>query len=336
MTVRFHGRTVDPVALWGTYIDWPSSFDGTSSDEFAPLTVCPNPEHITTKRHFQVNLRKDLVHCFAHCGISGTYEHAISMIEGTTQRQARKKILMHSRVGGGEPVRRKVKSEKPVMDNSYDTYLPQVALEYLESRGISTSTISRWELGWDSDALRIVIPAKDDRGRVKFLIRRTVKPNVEPRYLYPQGSERNKLLFGSCFFDRGMIESNGLVLVEGSVDTIIQQQHAILDTGGILGSKLSEFQAKQIMNLRPEKIFTMFDADAAGVAATFSVRRRLPMIPIYVCRYPKGKDDPAKLTKKESEKIISKAIPFSVFARKVQQLQTIYPKPARKEMNHIG
>lgn len=319
MAVRFHGRVVDPVALWSNYVDFPENWED-DGDEFAPLVKCPNPDHETDKRHFQVNLNKDLVHCFAHCGISGTYEHAISMIEGTTHRKARKTILLHSRIGKIEPRARKkhgVKKKTPLLDNTYDTFLPQVALEFLETRGISSASIAKWELGWDRDQLRIVIPAKDARGRVSFLVRRTVKPGVEPRYLYPKGAERESMLFGACFFDPGLIRSRGLILVEGTVDTIVQHQNGFTNTGGILGSYLSEKQAKQIMNLRPPRVFTMFDADGAGLEATFSVKKRLPMIPILVCRYPKGKTDPAELSEKESQRMQERALPIAQFSARV-------------------
>ena len=39
-----------------------------------------------------MNLNKPVVHCFAGCGISGTYEHAIAMIEGDESGETRRTI----------------------------------------------------------------------------------------------------------------------------------------------------------------------------------------------------------------------------------------------------
>lgn len=335
MTVFFQGRQVDPVALWSSLgVEFPANFEDDGTQEFSPLVVCPNPNHHTSKRHFQINLKTPRVHCFAGCGISGSYEHAVSMIEGGTYRAARKTILRHSRIASGAPRVRKrsaAKAVSSVVDVSYDRFLPPIATEYLAKRRISPATIEKWELGWDADALRVVIPMKDERGRVRSLIRRTVKPGVEPRYLYSEGTE--KILFGACNIDPRVVHSRGIVLVEGSIDCIILDQHNLLPVGAILGSRLGENQAKFIASLRPKVVFTMFDADAAGVGATISVKYQLRTVPIKVVRYPKGKHDPAELTKREAERAIERAIDFNVWKRRAG---ITTPKSTKERMKSLG
>jgi hypothetical protein len=90
----YNGRQLDPLALWGNYIDFPQNFKDDGS-EFSGLVMCPNPDHDARRPHFQMNMRKPLVHCFSNCGISGTYEKAISMIEGCNEREARRIILKY-------------------------------------------------------------------------------------------------------------------------------------------------------------------------------------------------------------------------------------------------
>jgi DNA primase len=334
VTVFYRGRHVDPVSLWSEWVEFPHNFTDDGSSEFSPLVRCPNPNHDTQKRHFQVNLKQATVHCFAGCGISGSYESAIALIQGSTQREARKTILRHSRVATGAPkVKKKGSVKSPVIDLDYEKRIPAFAMEYLEKRGISAASRERWELGWDAETQRIVIPAKDHRGRPRFLIRRAVKPRVEPRYLYPEGSERNKLLFGACNIDLGTVKSRGILLVEGSIDCIIQDQHGLLPVGAILGSKLSEIQAQIIANMRPKAVYTMFDADAAGVAATISVRLRLRTVPIKVCRYPKGKSDPAELGRDESSRAIERALDFMTWKSKAG---VTIPKPKRRKDFSFG
>ena len=312
MSVRYQGRLVDPVALWEQYVEFPSNMDANEGG-FLPLTVCPNPEHQTTKRHFQVNAEKPLVHCFAGCGISGTYEHAIAMIEGCTHRAARRVILKHSRIGKVVRKKNHVQKEIPKEALEYERYMPEVAMEYLTSRGISFHSRNHWELGWDAEQQRIVIPACDYRGRVKFLIGRAVKPRVEPRYLYTEGADKNAILFGLDKIDPRLVQSQGVIVVEGSLDTIVMHQHGFRNTVGTLSSRLSKIQARQIASLRPKRIVTMFDADVAGIEATISVADRIPRYQIRVVRFPKGKADPAQLTEKEARRAIDRAISFQRF-----------------------
>jgi DNA primase len=213
----------------------------------------------------------------------------------------------------------------------YDRYIPEFGMEYLLSRGISDSSISKWELGWDAKERRIVIPVHDSRGRVCLLIRRAVRAKDHPKYLYTEGVARNALLYGTGQIDLGMIRSDGIVLVEGSIDTIFQHQDGYTNTVGILGSKLSEIQAKQIANMRPARVISMFDADGAGISATISASARLRRVPFYVVRFPRGKTDPAELTKKERDRVIDRAIPVSEFRKRVRHLTR-----STKEATHFG
>jgi DNA primase len=319
--VKFQGRHIDAIALWSQWVEFPANFSLEEDSEFAPLVQCPNPDHNTEKRHFQINLDKPLVHCFAGCGISGTYEHAIAMIEGTKPRETRKLILKHSRMG---PVRKKRKrspgSDAAISPNllQYERYIPPFGLEYLQKRGISSASVARWELGWDASERRIVIPVKDIKGRTRMLIRRAVREKDRPKYLYTEGVARNSLLFGACQIDLGLVKSFGVVLVEGSIDAIMQHQQGFPTTMAILGSKLSEIQARHIMNLRPRRVYTMFDADASGVSATLSVIQRLPMLPISVIRYPKGVSDPAELDRESRQRVFRRAVSKREFQKLVK------------------
>lgn len=332
--MRFNGRVVDAVALWSNYVEFPNNMRVDSDTVFLPLVTCPNPDHDTNKRHFQINIRDGLCHCFASCGISGTFEHSISIVEGISNRQARKQILKHSRIGNAPIPRKRGKKREVVLPSlGIDdfTFLPQAAVEYLRKRQITDASVANWQLRWDAEELRIVIPVFDSRGRLRFVIKRGTSEKQQPKYLYwPEGVERNSVLFGLDKIDTGMIRSEGIVLVEGSVDAIRNHQHGLLNTVGLLGSKLSLEQAQLISNLRPRRVITMFDADVSGIEATFSVRKRIKRIPILVCRYPKGKTDPAELSQREAMRVVSRAVPYVKFENLVNGLiQT-------KERENVG
>lgn len=353
-SVKFHGRNIDPVSFWNRYVDLPPN-TRPDKDTFSGLVQCPNPNHDTLKRHFQVNLHEPMVHCFAHCGISGSYEHAVCVIEGLyekfkveeapnererkarlwrARKQARKLILKGSSPSKfhGKP---RVQKKSRVASGTtgaiqpdllaYERFLPPLALDYVEERGLTDASVAKWELGWLPEEKRLVIPARDLDGRLRFLIKRGLTEKQQPKYLYTEGFPKTSLLFGACGIDLGLIQSLGLILVEGSLDTILFHQHGLLSTAGILGTGISDEQVKIIAKLRPPKIIMAFDRDSAGMRNIEIASRKLRKYPLYVMRFPKEKYDPAELTKEEAIKQISRAVPLTMFNRKAR------PNPRRRK-----
>jgi DNA primase len=311
--MKFEGREIDAIALWSDYVEFPPGMkmDG----KYLPLVQCPNPNHDTQKHHFQINVEDGLVHCFAQCGISGTFARAISIIEGCSERDARKTILgfkCDGRVGRKSYEKHEPGRNVSIEIPTFSTYLPSAALEYLNRRGIAEESVARWGLGWDQEELRIVIPAQDSNGTVRFLIKRAVRPKDHPKYLYaPEGVEKNSLLFGCCGIDTGMVRSQGIVLVEGSIDAIRLYQEGFQNVVATLGTGISEKQCEILSRLRPKRVYCFFDKDVAGVHGIEIVKRRLRKYPVYVCRYPKGKSDPAECEGREVKRAIDRAVPLS-------------------------
>lgn len=356
--MRYRSREVDPLEIWSRYCEFPA---GTrSTDTFLPKVQCPNPNHDTLKRHFQVNAKDGLVHCFAYCGISGTWAHAVAMIEGlydkfkvdieiaerakhkkprertaneTEQlrradraRREADKIILRGAKGVAKYTLPSAKAKKgsptaitTVQPDSleYESFLPQVALEYLEKRGITEKSVAAWNLGWLPDERRIAIPARDLEGRLRFLIKRAVRPQDQPKYLYTEGYPKTSILFGACQIDLGMVHSSGLVLVEGSLGTILNHQDGLKNTTAILGTGISEQQRRIIARIRPPRIYLMFDKDSAGIRNIEIAAKALRKYPLYVVRFQKGRDDWDEATREEKERQIARAIPFQKFAHKL-------------------
>lgn len=378
--MRIKGKDIDPIALWGQYCDIKPE-----PGPFLNLTFCPNPDHLNSRSPaFQINISKPYVHCFSHCGISGTYEHAICVIEGlydkfgvteedielarkrwelgeapsikkarskvrTAHNAARKVIFQQSgslsrankagssknayKPGTNNKIRasgRPVKASKPKPEPevitedtlSKYTYLPKEALRYLDKRGINDASRNRWQIGFDEEAQRLTIPVRDRRGRLVFIIRRGIHDWQRPAYLYPPESPKSLLLFGACNLDESMVRSQGMILVEGSIDTIIQHQRGYRNTVGILGSNVSEAQIKLIIRERPKRIYDFFDKDAAGVRAMQSTAPLKSKYPILVVLYPKGDNlDPAKLSEQQVEIALRKAVPMARVNAKIKKAQ---------------
>jgi DNA primase len=344
--MKFRGREIDPIRLWDQYVELPPKVD--DREIFLPLVRCPNPDHDTLKRHFQINVRDGLVHCFAQCGISGSYVHAISVIErlydkfqvegakdererkrriARAHREAAKIAFGYSRrpsaVRSVRKSRGRTTAAVPLVDLSgYKMFLPVVAQRFLRERDISSESVAKWRLGWDPGEARLVIPARDENDVLRFLIKRAVRDGDWPKYLYSAGFPKNSLLFGACFFDPGMVRSFGVVLVEGSFDTIRNHENGLTTTGGILGTGISDQQVKIISRLRPKKIYLMFDRDVAGVRNIDIACRKLSHYPLFICRYPRRKFDPAELTAKEAHRSIAGAVSATRWKADVSRMTT--------------
>lgn len=366
----YKGRELDVLSLWGDFIDLPSNI-GDPLPSYLPKVKCPNPAHDTHKHHFQVNTRKPFVHCFAHCGISGSYEHAVSIVLGLydkykiterdievakmsstikvsrdervlaqekvakAYREARKYILKgHTRVSLGKHdvsqfqnsgVRKSFSEDDPVakdaraLEGGSFQFLPAPVREYLDRRGIDNSSRGKWQLGWSEDEERLVIPAFDDRGQFRFLIKRSLRSSGSLKYLYTEGAIKTSLLFGACYIDREAVRSDGLVLVEGSLDTIRLHQLGVKIATGILGSGLSTKQVRLIDKLGPRRLYLFYDKDSAGAENIADAKAKIHKIPLFVVRYPKHRSDPAEMTREEVERAIERALPIHEFYRKARK-----------------
>ena len=329
----YEGRFIDVLALWGEYIDLPRNISDPLPT-FLPKVQCPNPNHQTHKHHFQINTKKPLVHCFADCGISGTYEHAISIITGGTEKDATRSILRHSRValagevgpslGTGE---RKtitgddeLAKDERALDGGQYHYVPKAARAFLDKRGVDGASRGKWRVGWDEDAERLVIPACDERGILRFLIRQRIDGIKSAKYLYTPGAVKTSLLFGACYLDRALLGSLGLILCEGPLDAIRLQQLGF-PAVAILGTGISKKQVRLVDKLGPKRVYLMFDKDESGVENIQKVvngtlaHRGIKKTPLRICRYPRGKNDPAEMTRQEVERSLERSITVFEFNR---------------------
>jgi len=332
--VNYNGRRLDVLGLWGQWVNF--GHIDNPLPTFLPKVQCPNPQHHTHKQHFQINTRQPLVHCFANCGISGTYEHAISIIEGVSERDARRLILRHStaaQAGTTDEVRYRVGERKHVtqgaavetdrsrLEAGDFAFLGRDAIAYLDQRGIDQPSRGKWQLGFNEEEKRIVIPAFDERGTFRFLIKRSIEHDKRMKYLYTEGVTRTSLLFGACQLDTEHVRLHGLVLCEGSLDVIRLHQVGVTNAVALLGTGISKRQARIVDKISPKRIYLFFDKDASGVSNIFAVKQALPHYPLFVVRYPRGKSDPAELTGKEVAIALGKALPIALFLRKARALK---------------
>ena len=130
---------------------------------------------------------------------------------------------------------------------------------------------------------RIIIPIHDQRGRIIGFGGRTLRSEVQPKYLNsPETSIFHK---GSVVFNfhrarEPSHKAGSVVAVEGYMDAIAIYQAGIKSVVATMGTAFTEEQIGVLWRLSSEPLIC-FDADRAGVAAAHrSIDRILPILSV--------------------------------------------------------
>ncbi len=182
---------------------------------------------------------------------------------------------------------------------------------------------------------RLMIPIRDDRGRLIAFGARTMDPDDNAKYLNsPQSAlfDKSKVLFGLDTAKKTIREQEMAVIVEGYMDVIQAQQAGFLNVIAQMGTAMTEAQLKLIAPRYARKVILALDSDAAGQSAT---RRSLETaratleadfagrmaIDIRVLQIPEAKDpdDLIREQPQDWQELIDKALPVADF---VIQMET--------------
>ncbi|MFZ5809472.1 MAG: DNA primase [Chloroflexota bacterium] len=183
----------------------------------------------------------------------------------------------------------------------------QPALEYLHRRGLSDDTLEAFGLGyapnaWDAalsyfttkkverEALlaaglvvegengqthdrfrnRIMIPIRDEQGRMAGFGARILDPKDVPKFLNsPQTAvfDKGKLLYGLDRARRAIRTQDQAVIVEGYLDVIALHQAGFTNVVSPMGTALTE-QQLFLLKRFSKRLVLALDSDAAGAQAT--------------------------------------------------------------------
>ncbi|MBS1996594.1 MAG: DNA primase [Cyanobacteria bacterium SZAS LIN-2] len=146
---------------------------------------------------------------------------------------------------------------------------------------------------------RLMIPICDSEGRVIAFGGRTLGDdqvkyiNSPETPIYTKGQH----LFGFNLAKTAIKEKDSVIVVEGYFDAITSHQYGYTNTVAVLGTALTEPQAKLLVRYTESKrVYLSFDADAAGVKAVESGLKTLSQIAegigieLRVIKVPGGKD----------------------------------------------
>lgn len=147
--------------------------------------------------------------------------------------------------------------------------LPQVALNYLNHRGITKETSQILNLRYSSNANRIIFPYYDNVGIVGYS-GRSIMPNPHRKILNSE-FDKSTVLYGQHLWT-----NKPTVLVEGlfALAKAYQLLHKEYDVAALSGTSLSAHQANILLQKNlPVTLF--LDGDSAGIAGTKIIGDRL-------------------------------------------------------------
>jgi DNA primase len=191
--------------------------------------------------------------------------------------------------------------------NLLNTPAGEAGLRYLQGRGVSNETIEIFGLGYapdsweaasthfkskgyvDQDLIdaglasqrdsrglydrfrgRVVLPIRDERGRMAGFGARTLDPEGLPKYLNsPQTIlfDKGRILFGFDRARRSIRSEDQIVIVEGYMGVLAPHQHGFTNVVATMGTALTEHHLRLIKRFT-RKIVLAMDSDAAGAKAT--------------------------------------------------------------------
>ncbi|WP_083511717.1 DNA primase [Alicyclobacillus acidiphilus] len=303
------------------------------------------PFHNERTPSFSVSPERQMFHCFG-CGAGGTVFRFVMDIEGISFVDA--VVLLAERQGipvpgevhssaqaGPNPKLDRFREAHELAAKVFNHILMNTdagvqALNYLQSRGISRSTMVDYRLGYapkssnmlvqflkrkgfaESELLecglaveigndvidrfrgRVMIPIMDRKGQVIAFGGRTMDANAKPKYLNSPEYElfhKSRLLYNYHRARKLIRQQKSALLLEGYMDVISLHQAGVENGVATLGTSLTEEQA-HLLKTDCDRVIISYDGDEAGRKATVRAIDILLEAGIepLVLRIPDGKD----------------------------------------------
>lgn len=146
-------------------------------------------------------------------------------------------------------------------------------LGYSDADLLEAGLLRRGETGRSYDYFRnrLLIPIRDERGRVVGFGARALSDEDEPKYLNsPQSAvfDKSRLLYGLDRARRAIRNESAAIIVEGYMDVIQAHQAGHMNVVAQMGTSLTESQLRLLTPRLAQKVVLALDADSAGQNAT--------------------------------------------------------------------
>jgi len=229
------------------------------------------PFHDDKEPSFGFNRNTGRWCCFAGCGKGGPIDFLMHS-SGFEFKDAL--VALGDRLGVERPYPKK--SERPQIGDDLVTkwaeYLQHetAALRWLrDERGLTDSTITQYEIGWEPKRQRYTIPVRDERGNIVNvrLYSRTKKPKMQN---YTDGEHKYgspPRLYGLDTFVKA--NSKEVTFCEGEWDRLLLAQEGFVAVTGTHGA--ATFRPEWLPHFKGKHVVILYDCDKEGQDAAKGV-----------------------------------------------------------------
>ena len=193
------------------------------------------------------------------------------------------------------------KEYKPLHDASTSEVTVRQALRYLKERGINSTDIKRYNLGYcESGRYKdmIIIPSYDENNTLNYFVGRNFGPG-DIKYKNPQASKN------IVPFELTINWDSPIVLCEGTFDAMAIKRNAI----PLLGKTLPEKLMKKIVSSNVKQVFIALDNDALKQAINYCETLLNHGKEVFLVDL--DQKDPSELGFTEFTKLLHKSTPLS-------------------------
>ena len=162
------------------------------------------------------------------------------------------------------------------MDTMYENAPGKRAVWRAE--GIGDASMDRFQVRYDSVSNRLVFPVRDMQGRIVNVCGRTLDEDFKekgiPKYIYARSVGALRVIFGFPENEGSIREAGELILFEGGKSVMLADTWGVRNTGAILTSHISEWQARALIRLRLPVCFALdSDVDVRADKQILRLRR---------------------------------------------------------------
>jgi DNA primase len=273
---------------------------------------CPIP-HGDNANAFHVDLKRNLFHCFTHCGGGSIFDFVMKMDQLEFYPAARKIWdIFYPSAQSGRNFLYWANTHishfiPPTWSKEYLVARPGVPIlrlqpnhPYLRKRNISTDLARSFHMGYCRYGMmknRIAIPIIDMEQHIAAYAGRAIHHEQSPRYLFPKNFKKSQHLFNiqriqrflpiqslqpnpsrQHFQSLDQLSNKPVFLVEGFFDCI-HIVKAGFEALSLMGTTVSSYQLDMMKETR-RFFLLMMDGDNAGRNATAVIEQKLTLFQI--------------------------------------------------------
>ena len=287
------------------------------------------PFHGEKTPSFSVNSQKNIWHCFG-CGEGGNVYTFLMKINSWPFIEAVESVA--ERVGVTLPKDSSYQQDKDKyghlytqLDSEYQTYeqalrakVGAVAQKYLTERGITPEISEAFHIGYAVSGRfggRLMFPIFDIRSRCVGLGGRILDPEAKiAKYINSAESPiyiKGNHLYGLNVAKSAIQKQDQVIVVEGYMDAITCHQFGFANTVAVLGTALTENQAR-LLSRFTKNIVLAFDSDSAGQKATLRSLEILASLELNLSVLDLPGKDPDEVLRKVGDDKFREALAVSI------------------------